>query len=395
MKISFVSNLCSLEKYNSLIPQNFRMGQQYQKYFRLIAEGLKKNGCDVSTLSIRPVNRRNSKKIIFKKEREAVEGINYKYLSTINFPIIKNIWAFLCIFFSVATLKKEEYVILDLLNFTMSVATYLGSKISKTKIIGVLTDMPTMYVGNENKKPTFQQKLTQRTCSSVPDAYLILTKEMNDIVNPKNKPSIIIEGFADISMMNHNANYLNSIEDSYCFYAGGLNKLYGLDMLVQGFLKADIPNFKLKICGNGPYSVEIKELSKKHSSIEYFGVQNNDIVVEMEESAALLVNPRYTNSLFTKYSFPSKNMEYMATGIPMLTTILPGMPPEYYPYVYLLEEESVSGMAEKLKYIMSLPLEERINKGKNAKEWILNNKNNVEMTKKITDFINSAFSEEQ
>ena len=48
-------------------------------------------------------------------------------------------------------------------------------------------------------------------------------------------------------------------------------------------------------------------------------------------------------------------MEYMASGTPLLTTKLPGMPEDYYPHVYFFEEESVQGYADALKKVLSLP----------------------------------------
>ena len=84
--------------------------------------------------------------------------------------------------------------------------------------------------------------------------------------------------------------------------------------------------------------------------------------------ATLLINPRFSNEEYTKYSFPSKNMEYMASGTPILTTKLPGMPKEYYEYIYLFEEESIEGMKNK----MSMKAIEKISKtaiNKNDIKW--------------------------
>ena len=156
MHITILSNLCSLNVYNELIPKKYRMGQHYQKYFRLIAEGLVQNGCDVSAVSVYPVNKRINNKIFLKKKREIIDGINYIYLCLVNIPIIKNVSIVLNVFKYVSKMKRDEIVILDLLNFSISIGTFLGSKISKVKIVGVLTDMPTIYVGNENSKPTIQ-----------------------------------------------------------------------------------------------------------------------------------------------------------------------------------------------------------------------------------------------
>ena len=58
--------------------------------------------------------------------------------------------------------------------------------------------------------------------------------------------------------------------------------------------------------------------SKKDNRIVFKGMVPNKIVVEDQLKATLLVNPRPSIGEFTRYSFPSKNMEYMVSGTPMV-----------------------------------------------------------------------------
>ena len=55
---------------------------------------------------------------------------------------------------------------------------------------------------------------------------------------------------------------------------------------------------------------------------------------------------------YTKNSFPSKNMEYMVSRTPIMTTKLPGMPEKYDPYVYFIEDESPDGIANVLRKVI-------------------------------------------
>ena len=80
-------------------------------------------------------------------------------------------------------------------------------------------------------------------------------------------------------------------------------------------------------------------------------------------------------------------MEYMASGTPTLTTKLPGMPEEYYPYVYLLEDESPDGVAEQLKNIFAQPFAERRKKALSARRFVLENKSNIVRAKEILAFL--------
>ena len=86
-------------------------------------------------------------------------------------------------------------------------------------------------------------------------------------------------------------------------------------------------------------------------------------------------------------------MEYMASGTPVLTTRLPGMPEEYYPYVYLLEEETAEGVEQALRHILSRPAEELAELGKNAKQFVMNNKNNISQAGKVLQMLQTVNSE--
>ena len=217
--------------------------------------------------------------------------------------------------------------------------------------------------------------------------YLFLTEQMSDIVNPKNRPYVVLEGHSDISMKDTVNQLSNKYDKKVCLYAGSLKRIYGIENLVEGFVKANVENSELHIYGNGDYVVDLKKLSEKYENVKYMGIAPNSVIVEEELKATLLVNPRPTNEEYTKYSFPSKNMEYMASGTPLLTTKLPGMPKEYNDYVYLLEEENIEGIKNALTEILGKSKEELHSKGEAAKNFVMNEKNNIVQAKKVIDMI--------
>lgn len=219
------------------------------------------------------------------------------------------------------------------------------------------------------------------------DSFVLLTKEMNQEINFLNKPYCVIEGMVNIceKKMENEENEKNA---KILFYSGTLNERYGVKNLVDAFLSLGNCEIKLQICGCGDQEEYIKRCTAKDKRIEYLGLIPNEKVVLLQKNAILLVNPRPTKEEFTKYSFPSKNLEYMVSGTPVLTTKLSGIPKEYDNYVYFIEDESVDGIAKKIQQLLSKPIEELNEKGRSAKEFVLNKKNNILQTKKILDMIN-------
>ena len=80
-------------------------------------------------------------------------------------------------------------------------------------------------------------------------------------------------------------------------------------------------------------------------------------------------------------------MEYMISGTPLLTTRLPGMPEEYYPYVYLINDETPLGISDSLREILNISKDERDKKGEEARTFVLKEKSNVTQAKKIIEFL--------
>ena len=79
----------------------------------------------------------------------------------------------------------------------------------------------------------------------------------------------------------------------------------------------------------------------------------------------------------------------MASGTPALTTRIPGIPKDYEPHLYFIDEETVDGVAHALQAVFAQADEELFEKGLAAREFILNTRNNVIQAKKILDMLKS------
>ena len=211
---------------------------------------------------------------------------------------------------------------------------------------------------------------------------------MNQVINLKQKPYLVIEGQVDLAMEMQKNDLAEKRFPRICMYAGGIQRIYGVPELVEAFIKVDIPDAELHIYGDGDYANELTNICLTHNKVKYFGTRLNSEIVKAEIEASLLINPRPTHELYTKYSFPSKNMEYMASGTPVLTTRLPGMPKEYEEFVYLINDETIDGIGEALVSVLSDSREVLHQKGRGAKAFVMRTKNNMIQAKKIIDMVN-------
>ena len=385
MKIIYVSSLVSQNKMNDIIKKSKKKPlQSIQKFHRLLCEGLAQNGADVKTISSIPMSRSISNKIMWFDKKQSINGVEYNYIPFINFKFLRQLSTFIGTLIKVTKEcikeRKEKVFICDILNTTIASTTLILSKIFKIKCIAIVTDLPRDMGAKFSISREVNEKLQNKY-----DAYIVLTEAMNSVVNSNNKPFIVMEGMADASIKQKSNKLENKYKEKVCIYAGGLYEKYGVKELAEAFKLLKQDNIRLHIYGSG----ELENYFEKNEDpkIKYFGVVENEKIVMEEMKATLLINPRFSKEEYTKYSFPSKNIEYMSTGTPVLTTKLPGMPKEYYEYIYCIENENVNGIKNALADALSRPIEELHEKGSKAQEFVLKKKNNIIQSKNIIDKI--------
>lgn len=384
MKIAYISNAMPEDDFKELFIHSSNIpGQQALKFNRLIVEGIVKNEANVKAISIRPINRVNSRAKFLKRIQKTSNGVEYIYTSIINMNILRNIHSFATVIIELL-FRRTHYdaIIIDVLNATVSLAAAISARFTKCPCIGVVTDLPDLMVTGTSRFYTKLVNIVLDTCNG----YVFMTEAMNDVINKKEREYTVIEGICDSNIEPH-SNDLAKFSIKKCVYAGLLDARYGLEALLHGFIDANIEKAELHIYGDGSYKEEIQRLSLKNPNIVYHGVVINSEVVKAEKDASLLINPRPTTEEFAKFSFPSKNLEYMASGTPVLTTRLPGMPKDYYKYIFTIDREDAIGISEALSEALSQPPVVLNKIGNSAQRFVLENKNNKIQAKRIIDLI--------
>ncbi len=399
-KILYISSLCSDKLLDYIFKTaNQKPEQAVQKFHKLVVNGFanNKDNCSVETLSTIPVvsSTHNRKVWILGSERN--NGIKYNYVPTININRVKNLVVFIYSFFKIwwwciFKLGKERVLVCDVLNISISLASVLAAKLSFTKRITIITDLPGLIVTNKTKTKKIASTGFHSIFSYMVsnfNGYVLLTKQMNAVVNKKERPFMIMEGLVDMNMQSSKNDLKLKSEEKIIIYAGGLYEKYGVKNLIEAFKMTTDPLARLHLYGTGEMVENMNAHIGNDDRIVFKGMLPNNVVVQDQLKATLLVNPRPTHEEFTKYSFPSKNMEYMVSGTPTLTTKLPGMPHEYDEYVYLFENETIEGMHNTIATILAKSKEELHEFGQKAKEFVLTKKNNAAQTLRIINFVNS------
>lgn len=282
---------------------------------------------------------------------------------------------------------KENTVIVYSPHTPFVLSAYLNRK-RIDKLLIVVPDLPE-FMGEKSKgiKGILKRldiKLMNH-CLEKFDAFVLLSPYMREKLPVGNKPWLQFEGIyqvPDVLKENVKKEELKTI-----MYTGNIYRKRGVDILLEAFELIDKPNYRLWIRGNGNMKQEILELSKKDPRIIYFEPMERDELLRMEMRATLMVNPTPASWEFTKYFFPSKTMEYMASRTPTLMFDLACLPDEYKPYLFFSEENAVALM-NRIIEICEQPQVELDAFGKKASEFIVNKKNANVQAGRLVDLIN-------
>lgn len=266
----------------------------------------------------------------------------------------------------------------------------IKKKYKNIKICLIVPDLPE-YMNLSNKKSilyTVLKKieiLVSKYYIKNIDSYIFLTKYMKERIEIGNKPYDIVEGIAP-SIKYEEEKEIKKKDKFKILYSGTLDGKYGVLTLIEMMQYIDNKDVELLICGEGECKQKIINSSKHDKRIKYLGMLEPQEVRQIQKKVSLLVNPRDDNEEYTKYSFPSKIMEYFASGTPILMNKLKGIPEEYYKYVFFLERSLPQDWGNEINKILLRDDLEKI--GENALKFILENKNFKTQGKKIYKILN-------
>lgn len=250
----------------------------------------------------------------------------------------------------------------------------------------IVPDLP-LYMGMREKKSPYN-KLSLRTSAylfnkylPIVDSFVLLTEQMNEVVNPKGKPYTVMEGIAS-DLYDYKA-LEPTQHPRVVTYSGGIQKKYGIPTLLDAIRLIDVQDVEFRFYGKGDAVELVQACAETDSRIRYCGTLEMHSLHEEQQKSTLLINPRQNNETFTKYSFPSKNLEYMLSGRPTVAYKLDGMPQEYEAYLIMPKDDSAAALANCIQSVLQMSPSEQYEIGLKARQFVLEQKNYILQTKKI------------
>lgn len=197
------------------------------------------------------------------------------------------------------------------------------------------------------------------------DAYICLSQAFVSKFELKN--TLILPGIVNKIVTDNLKFDENTSKFFKIVFAGGLNPNNGVDTLLKAIAITKLDNVRFHIIGKGELMQDVIMASKVDNRIIYGGVKHSTELFETLFSADLLINPRPIRLDSSKFSFPSKLLEYMSTGVPVLTTRLECLPPEFLDCLYFTNDDSAKAISNEIINLSKISASERKIIGEKAK----------------------------
>lgn len=356
-------------------------------------------GAEVMPISTAAVSTypRNPHVLLPGHTRVTSDGSTGQIIPLINLPVLKLASRFIGTLLALLRQNKSGKPIVCVYSAHTPnlLAAYLYSVLRSSPFFVYVPDLP-IYMDMGLKRSFFLRWLKKFDVQIISfllakaAGVIVASQQMTeDSVTWNHVPSLVVEGISD-DTITVDDDYPDVLPDysgkKIIFYAGSVNRAYGIIELVEGFKKSG-SSYELWLCGRGDLEEYLEVEAKNCPAIRYLGFVPAAHAQAIQRRATILALTRDPAETYTRYSFPSKLLEYLASGVPVMSTRLDGIPSEYYQYLNVIDEFSVDCIARTIKSLDVCDGNILLNKANGAREWLLKEKTSGAVGQRIVSFM--------
>lgn len=166
---------------------------------------------------------------------------------------------------------------------------------------------------------------------------------------------------------------LGNIDENLIVYSGGLDKWRGLSFLVEVIKNLKNQKYKIVICGKCDRN-EIKALFNSDPRVDVKGFVSDEELHSISLRASLFLSTRDPNLYVNIINFPSKIINYLAYGKPVVSTWVPSFSEEYRNVLNIVEKQDPAFFAEKVEEVMGWDKMSKIEHYLKIKSWFISSR---------------------
>jgi glycosyltransferase involved in cell wall biosynthesis len=368
MNVLFLGFLSTDQQLKDLMERTPAMPTQTQNFGWNMATLFNKISCSFISLSSLPtLSYPLDRKLFYKGKEINCNGVDIIQIPFVNVIVLKQFSRLFFLFSTWLTILKKtnfEFVIVHGVHTPYLIFALFLKKIYGVKVVILFTDPPGVILKSDGTLSKMLKDFDRLLIKSLVRNFscIALSKLIPKDYMPNSK-YFILDGFSTSL-----PSTVKSEKDPFVIiYAGLLEAKYGVKTLIEAVLNCKDNDVLLRVMGAGDLEPYISSLKSKR--VEFIGKLSKQAVFSEYQKANLLVNPRPISDDFVKYSFPSKLIEYLSTGVPVLTTQLPSITDDLKEHLYLCGDKE-DDFIQVISEIKKMESNKLIAKAQKAREYV-------------------------
>lgn len=356
----------------------------------------KRSDVSLDVLTQRPISFFPSEKKLWipRQKTTLFDRINMHHIPFINLPIIKNM---MMMHQTLKALRRwlkvhehDECIIVTFnAMYQISEPIYRLRNRKNVKSVCILADPPLAHKRRSRILSWFKNieyAPFHRNIQYYHGIVALNSKIVSDFA-PK-VPHIIIEGGLNPDGIPP-IEYPKDHHIIHFVYSGALTEYSGVRTLIQAIDFLHSSKIHVDIYGDGPLKEEVIQASKTFPQLNYGGVLANKDMMSVQAAAHFLINPRIINDPMTTYTFPSKLVEYLASGTPTITTRINGLSERMLTMLYTFESDQPEAIAHGIISLTKMNYSDIKEKAIQYRNDVIKEMNWQKQTDKMMHFIQS------
>ena len=297
---------------------------------------------------------------------DAIEG---RHIGFVNLVLVKHLMRFFGCLARPFWLRGCRVVVIHGVHSPYLVFGLLLRLGGKT-VIPVLTDPAGVVLGTDGGILKRLKSLDKRIVRAMLRQFSGVVALAPDLLRdlPASMPRLVFPGIVSRDWLEAVAAGVPLKQPGFSvLYAGGLNRRYGAEALLEAARL--LPHVQFHFFGRGDHGDAIAACGLPN--VTAHGFVGQAALVPHLLAADVLINPRPTSEAFAAESFPSKLIEYLAAGRPVLTTRMKAIPTALQQAFHYIDDETPQGIASAIAALAAIDPATRATDAMRARDTVL------------------------
>jgi glycosyltransferase involved in cell wall biosynthesis len=253
--------------------------------------------------------------------------------------------------------------------------TYLAARVTGTRLVCILYDVGQLACVYRRLAYRLWGRIQEATHAALIrrlDGRIVITEAVAADYAP-GRHYLLVDGGVEGAPEPDSAAAARRDDDDVVFlFAGTLWETNGISLMLAAMRLLPDPRIRLRIAGDGGLRGEVLAAAAADPRISYLGRLAPDALAVAYRQADALLNVRLTSGEHASpYLFPSKLLEYLATGKVVVSTAVAHARRDYGAICRFLDAATPESLAAVMAAVAATPAEARRREGAAARAFML------------------------